>query len=177
MMDKSKQESGSAEPAVRKSGLSRLGVILGVFALAAGGIWGFQKYLESGIPQEDARFVKARGEDAEPEEKQSSLAVLSEMFSAPKPSKEIEELKAKSADEVVFTYDQIMEMTPDELQKNIEDVTRRLGEKRKDLPPSFGAGSMAPAEKNSEDDAKDNSTIPSLALPLEVMRQRAESQK
>lgn len=198
-MGHEKQESDSVAEAAKEIGndrrnmdtgsksnlLRRLGILLGVFVVAAGGIWGYQEYLKSTMPKEDANFVKEKAPGAkEPDPEPSGLSVLSDLFGAPKPSKEIEELKKKTAKEVEFTYDAIIKMTPKDLEENIKDVSDRLTTMRKSLAPSIGGATAGPSgppkDDSSEAPAVENDgqpTISSLALPLEVMRQIAESKK
>lgn len=170
-----------------KSGsLRRLAIILGVFVIAACGIWGYQEYLASLVPKPDMDFVKKRAEglpDEEPEP--SGLAVLGEILGGAEPSKEVTELQGKTAEEVVFTYDEIMNMSPEELDKNIKEVSSQLLSMRDNLPPSIGGASAGSSEPPKDDGNEPPNatgeektvTIPSLALPLEVMKQIAEGRK
>lgn len=166
-----------------KSGMRRrLLVMLCVFVIAVGGIWGYREYLKSTIPKPDMNFVKKRVDGAEDDPEPSGLSVLSEILSGPQPSKEVTELQGKTAEEVVFTYDAIMNMSPTELEKNIKEVSDQLRLMRQSLPPSVGgasAGSSEPPQDNGTDlpgttAEKKTVTVSSLALPLEVMRQVAE---
>lgn len=160
--------------------LKRLLVMLVVFGVIAGGIWGYQEYLKSTIPKEDPDFIKKKSDNAPPEVDATGMELLSELFTPAEPSREIVELKKKSADEVVFTYDAIMAMTKEELANNIEEVSNRLIKVRNDLPPSLGgasAGSSGPPKTTAaetSDEPKDTATVPYLALSLEVMRQVAD---
>lgn len=164
---------GQQLPPARKSGqIGRLLFLLIGFGILAGGIWGYRTYLDSLIPERDPNVVKPGfKEDGPPP---SGIEVLSEMLAGSGPSKEVEELKKMKADEVAFTYDAIMKMTPDELKKNIDELSARLERKREALPPSFGGASAGgPPEANPSGEAgeKDTATIAFIALPLEVMRQ------
>ena len=166
----------------RKPG--RLAIILVVFVIAAGGIWGYQQYLKSTMPKQDMNFAKELAEGVEPDEEPSSLSVISEIFSGSKPSKEVTELQGKTAEEVVFTYDAIMKMSPDELEKNIKEVSDRLELIRSSLPPSIGgatAGASEPPDDGTEPPTttgeEETASVPSLALPLIVMQQVAEGKK
>ena len=142
--------------------------------------------MKSQIPQGDKNFSKelAEGSEPDPETSPSGMSLLTEIFSDAEPSKEILELQGKTAEEVVFTYDAIMKMTDEDLNKNIKEVSQQLASMRESLPPSIGgasAGASEPPEDKSTDDPvsadQDKVTIPFLALPLEVMRQIAESRK
>ena len=173
--------AGSGNPKSGNSGTRlRLAILLGVFIIVAGGIWGGQEYLKSTVPKSDENFIKEKAEGVEEETKPSNLAVLKEIIGGSGPSKEITELQGKSADEVVFTYDEIMQMTPEELETNIKEVSEKLVKMRSSLPPSIGGATAGGSSQPSKDDGAESAngeektvTIPSLALPLEVMQQVA----
>jgi hypothetical protein len=156
-----------------KSGsLGRLIVILVFFGILAAGIWGGRKYLDSTVPKGDENFVKAKG-DTEDEPEATGMEVISDIFSS-KESKEVAELKGKSADEVAFTYAAILKMSSADLDKNIQDLSKQLVEIRSTLPPSTGAGSMG-AASNDSSEKKKTTPVAFVALPLEVMKQIAGS--
>ena len=178
MDNASEPEMNPVEPAAAGSGAGRrLIILLLLFVVAAGGIWGYQQYLQSQIPKGDEEFAKELDKSIKPEEEETSLDMLKDMFGSRGPTQEVEELKKYSADEVAFTFDAIMAMSDADLKKNIAELTDKLVEVRKNLPPSFGAGSMGGSpDGEGEDAAKPKLTdVQQLALPLEVMQQVAAS--
>lgn len=144
----------------------RLLIILGMFGLAVAGIYGMQYFLDAQIPTGDGEFVRERNEDAETEEPESGLEIIADMFSGPGESKEITELKGLPEDQVAFSFEQISQMSKADLEKNIADLSKQLGEIRSKLGPSFGGATMG--EDSGE---KKVSKVKAIALPLEVMRQ------
>ncbi|MEL7498722.1 MAG: hypothetical protein AAFN77_14030 [Planctomycetota bacterium] len=96
------------------------------------------------------------------------------------PSKEAKLLMTKPADEVEFTYEEIMKMSKEDLEKNIADLSKRVEEKRKELPPSVAGATAGSAVQPKNDGIQTPSTgddvpIEAMALPLEVMRQIVET--
>jgi hypothetical protein len=178
---------GKAEKESKSGLLGRLAIILGVFVIAVGGIWGYKQYLASTVPKPDMDFVKEKAEGAPDEEPEpTGLAVLGEILSGAEPSKEVTELQEKTAEKVAFTYEEIMKMTPEELDKNIKEVSGQLKTMRAELPPSIGGATAGGSSEPPKDDGTEppnangeekTVTISSLALPLEVMKQIAEGRK
>ncbi|MEL7496701.1 MAG: hypothetical protein AAFN77_03780 [Planctomycetota bacterium] len=166
------------EPSMPKQSASplRLLILLVLFIVAAGGIYGYQQFLAGQIPQGEAQFKKERAPNVEEEEEpESSMQILSEIFTGSnKPSKEVERLKEMGPEDVVFTYDAIMKMSVEDLKKNIKETSDKLIEKRSSLPPSLGGGSFGPGE-GEENGPKGKDTVQGLALPLEVMQQVLDS--
>lgn len=110
------------------------------------------------------------------------LFVLVVGCSTPEPTKEVKELKTKTAEEVAYTYEAIMAMSSEDLNKNIKELSDQLEARRKNLPPSLAGMSVGSSEPETKANVEDSATelekpISYLALPLEVMKQTAESKK
>ncbi len=155
-----------------------------MLAIGVAAIYGGRIYLDAQIPKgsDDFRKETAENPSAPTEEKETGVEIITGIFSGSKPSKETVELQSKTADEVEFTYEAIVKMTPEELASNIGILSKRLVELRGSLPPSIAgasAGGPPPKKKEEKDgDAEEKVvTVLSLALPLEVMRQIAEQRK
>ena len=170
-----------AAPAPKKSGNLMFILICGV--ILTGGVWGMRTYLDAIVPKGDASIRQQKlGDDAEPEEQETSMEIIAGWFAGEKPSKEFEELKSKKPEEVAFTLDQIMKMSKDELSNNIADLSKKLTSKRANLAPSFGAGTMGGGgnssqgkeqgeEKKEGEEEEKELSVEAMALPLEVMKQ------
>ena len=119
---------------VKKSNSGRrLVILLSVFVIGAGGIFGLKQYLKSQVPKGNDEIAKTKFADSEedPAEKVSGLAILSDIFSGDKESKEVIELKEKSAKEAVFTYDAIMKMSAEDFGEEHHRRYRTLAKKAK----------------------------------------------
>ncbi len=168
---------------LRSGSATRFGILFAILLIGVVSIYGGRIYLDSLVPKGSEEFAKETAENpnAPVEEEETGVEIITGIFSGPKPSKEMIELKTKTAGEVEFTYDAIAEMTSEELASNIEILAKRVSELRSDLPPSIGgasAGGPPPATpKNETADDEEKVTVLSLALPLEVMRQVAEQRK
>lgn len=169
---------------LRSGSATRFGLLLAILVIGIVSIYGGQKYLDSQIPKGSDEFVKETSSNpsAPVEVNETGVEILTGIFSGPGPSKEMLELQKTPADEVEFTYDAIVKMTAEELKANIEILSSRLLELRRNLPPSIGGASAGgpPPKNETKDDAAEKDekvTVLSLALPLEVMRQIAEQRK
>jgi len=168
----------------RSGSTTRFGVLFAILVIGVAAIYGGQIYLDAQVPKGSDEFKKvtANNPSAPTEEKETGIEIITGIFSGSKPSKEMVELKSKTADEVEFTYEAIDKMTLEELTSNIGILSKRLVELRGSLPPSIAgasAGGPPPKKKEEKDgDAEEKVvTVLSLALPLEVMRQIAEQRK
>ena len=175
IMDDKKQPSNPDIENKTSSGMSpRFFILLGIGAILVASVWGYLRYIEASIPKGDPKFKKELANGVEEEPVQTNMEVLAEMFSGEKLTKEVEEIKGKSADEVAFTYEAIMKMSREELTTNIKELSQRLSAKRKSLPPSLGGARVGGGGQPDDGADKDEVSIASLALPLEVMRQVLE---
>ena len=168
----------------RSGSATRFGILFAILMIGIASIYGGRMYLDSQIPRGSDEFSKetASNPNAPAEKQETGVEIITGIFSGPKPSKEMIELKEQSADDVEFTYDAIDKMSAEELKSNIEILTSRLEELRRNLPPSIGGASAGgpPPTTEAKDDPTDEDekvTVLSLALPLEVMRQIAEQRK
>ncbi len=160
-------------PAAKAKKGSRLPLILVLFALAAGGVYGMRYFLDAQIPTGDDSFVRKAQDGVEKEEPPTGLEVIQEMFSSPEDSKVVTELKGLADKDVAFSYEQISKMSKEELEKNIADLTSKLSKARANLGASFGAGSMGPGGQSKGE--TEVTEVQSMALPLEVMREMLKS--
>ena len=175
--------SFSQRTSARSGSATRFGILFAILVIGVSSIYGGRMYLDSLVPKGSEEFTKEKSNnpDAPTEEKETGVEIIAGIFSGPKPSKEMIELKAKTAGEVEFTYDAIDKMTSEELTSNIEILEKRLAELRSNLPPSIGGASAGgpppPTAKNEATEDEEKVTVLSLALPLEVMRQVAKQRK
>lgn len=168
----------------RSGSATRFGVLFAILVIGVAAIYGGRMYLDSLVPKGSDEFRKetAKNPNAPEEKEETGVEIITGIFSGPKPSKEMIELQAKTAEEVEFTYEAIENMTSEELASNIEILSTRLEELRRNLPPSIGgasAGGPPPKTEVKEETAEEDKkvTVLSLALPLEVMRQIADQRK
>lgn len=132
---------------LRSGSATRFGILFAILLIGVVSIYGGRIYLDSLVPKGSEEFAKETAENpnAPVEEAETGVEIITGIFSGPKPSKEMIELKTKTAGEVEFTYDAIAEMTSEELASNIEILAKRLSELRSDLPPSIGGASAGGA--------------------------------